>query len=203
LDDTQAIIQLKRGDINGLEALVERYQVRAVRAAALITQDRALAEDIVQTAFIRVYKRIDQFDDSRPFAPWFMRIVTNDAVKAVQRGKRHLSLDAPISVAEDDVTFADFLEDTLPLPEAVLEDDEYKAQIRTALLELPPEQRQAVVQRYFLDMSEKEMAEVTGVPAGTVKWRLSAARKVLRVILPRITAVMLIGITGVFYGGGL
>ena len=58
---------------------------RAIRAAYLIVRDRALAEDLVQTAFLRAYDRIGQFDPSRPFAPWFLRSVVNDAVKAAMR----------------------------------------------------------------------------------------------------------------------
>ncbi|MEO8609830.1 MAG: sigma factor [Chloroflexota bacterium] len=66
MNENQAIKRLKRGDINGLETLVRQHQVRAVRTAYLITQDRALAEDVVQAAFVRAYQHIDQFDVSRP-----------------------------------------------------------------------------------------------------------------------------------------
>ena len=93
MDERGAIARLAGGDISGLELLVSRYQVRAVRAAYLVCRDPALAEDIVQSAFIRVYERIDRFDPSRPFAPWFLRIVTNDALKAAQRGERIVPLD--------------------------------------------------------------------------------------------------------------
>jgi len=69
VDEKQAIALLKCGDPAGLEELVKLYQLRAVRAAALITGDRALAEDIVQSAFIRTADRIGQFDSQRPFGP--------------------------------------------------------------------------------------------------------------------------------------
>ena len=82
MEEQKAIARLKRGDISGLEALVRKYQVQAVRAAYLIIRDRALAEDIVQAAFLRAYERIGQFDAGRPFGPWFLRSVVNDAVKA-------------------------------------------------------------------------------------------------------------------------
>jgi len=67
MEEQEAIARLKRGDISGLEALVRKYQVQAVRAAYLITHDRGLAEDIVQAAFLRAYERIGQFDAGRPF----------------------------------------------------------------------------------------------------------------------------------------
>lgn len=82
MDDQTAITRIKQGDLNGLESLVERYQARAVHAAYLIVFDQALAEDIVQTAFVKVAERIHQFDETRPFEPWFYRIAVDDAIKA-------------------------------------------------------------------------------------------------------------------------
>src|SRR5437867_2966684 len=93
MQESEAIALLKKGDIGGLEHLVLGYQMRAVRAAYLTTRDLALAEDIVQSAFLRVWERIEQFDAQRPFGPWFMRIVVNDALKATVRRDRTLSLD--------------------------------------------------------------------------------------------------------------
>src|SRR4051794_10135971 len=76
-NEYEALARLRDGDIGGLEALVRLYQVRAVRAAYLVVRDRALAEDVAQGAFLRVYQRIAQLDPARPFAPWFFRIVVN------------------------------------------------------------------------------------------------------------------------------
>ena len=98
-----AIASLRAGDIGGLAALVERYQVQAVRTAYLIVRDRALAEDITQSAFIRAYERIGQFNLEAPFGPWFLRSVANDAIKAVERARRTLSFDTTSDT--DGVTF--------------------------------------------------------------------------------------------------
>ena len=94
MEEAEAIAQLKQGDVGGLEALVRGHQVQAVRTAYLITRDRALAEDIVQAAFVRAYQRIEQFDTRRPFGPWFLRSVVNDAIKAASRRERWVSLEA-------------------------------------------------------------------------------------------------------------
>ncbi len=94
MDETSAIARLKRGDINGLEPLVIKYQTRAARTAFLITGDHALTEDIVQAAFLRAYEKIHQFDDQQPFGPWFLRIVANAALKAVQHQREQISLNA-------------------------------------------------------------------------------------------------------------
>ena len=77
LDDDEAVRRMKGGDIGGLEILVRRYQVRAVRAAFLVTQDEPLAEDVVQDAFLHLHQRIHHFDDRRPLEPYLMRSVIN------------------------------------------------------------------------------------------------------------------------------
>lgn len=69
LSDYQAIIRLKRGDLTGLDALIERYQLRAVRATYLIVRDRPLAQDIVQESFVQLGRKIHKFDQARPFPP--------------------------------------------------------------------------------------------------------------------------------------
>ncbi|MCC6613944.1 MAG: RNA polymerase sigma factor [Anaerolineae bacterium] len=179
MDDRQAITQLKRGDINGLASLVERYQVHAARVAYLITQDRSQAEDVVQAAFLRAYRSIDGFDPRRPFQPWFMRIVVNQALQTVQRDRRELSLDGDRQAG--DPSF--MLHDPGPTLESIAEQTELKQQVRQALKALAPEERAAVVMRYYLDFTEREIAAALERPAGTVKWRLHEARKQLRTLL--------------------
>src|SRR5512147_1723218 len=76
-----------------MEALVKHHQVRAVSAAYLIVRDPLLAEDIVQEAFLRAAEKIDQFDESRPFGPWFLRSVINVSIKAARKQKRFIRLD--------------------------------------------------------------------------------------------------------------
>ena len=88
MTEQEAIDALIAGDIGGLELLVRRYQTKAMRAAFLITHNEDVARDVVQNAFLRVAERIEQYDRQRPFSPWFMRIVVNYALKAVQRGPR-------------------------------------------------------------------------------------------------------------------
>jgi RNA polymerase sigma-70 factor (ECF subfamily) len=186
VDERQAIRRMKRGDIGGLAMLVRRYEVQAVRTAYLITHDRVLAEDVVQSAFLRAYQRIDQFDDTRPFAPWFLRSVVNAAIQAARRQQRDLSLDAP---ALEDVTFADLLPDTSPGPDDEIERAELRAAVWAALEKLSPEQRATVVMRYFLDLSDDEMSGELDCSPVTVRWRLHAARKQLRVLLRRFWPV--------------
>lgn len=92
MDESQAIQRLKRGDIGGLEFLVHRYQLKAVRTAYLITRDPQTAEDVVQDTFLQSYRSIARFDGTRSFEPWFMRSVVNAAVKMAQKAARQVQV---------------------------------------------------------------------------------------------------------------
>lgn len=186
MDEQKSINRMKRGDITGLSTLVERYQTRAVRTAMLITRDTALAEDVVQNAFINAYKKIHQFDTTRPFEPWFLRSVTRAAVKAAKKQHRTLSLDAETI---NDMPFHELLTAYDVDPHSALEQSEQREQIRKALDDLSPEQRAAVVMRYYLEMSENDMADALNTPKGTIKWRLHQARKRLKGLLKRYASL--------------
>lgn len=176
--ERESVERLRRGDIGGLAALVETHQVRAVRTAYLIVRDRALAEDLVQSAFIRAYERIGQFDAERPFGPWFLRSVANDAIKAVQRGRRTLSLDS-LEADGDAPTGAAFVDPTAG-PAALLEHAEDADAVWSQLARLPAAQRAALVLRYLGGLTDTEIATEVGAPPATVRWRLHAGRRRLR-----------------------
>jgi RNA polymerase sigma-70 factor (ECF subfamily) len=144
------------------------------RAAYLITHDAGLAEDVMQSAFVQMVDRIHQFDSARCFEPWFMRIVVNMALKSVGRNANHLPLD---------LEAADWLPDPQPGPAAALETADLERAVREALLALTPEQRAVIVLRYYLGYTEREMSQELGSPVGTIRWRLHAARKMLRGLL--------------------
>ena len=178
MDEQQSIQRLKQGDISGLEFLVARYQVKAVRVAYLITRDPGLAEDIVQESFIHVFRAVRGFDATRSFEPWFMRSVVNAAVKMMQRSARQVQVgeDADESVLVELAARGESVE-------AQVESIEVQNQIWDAMQKLSPRQRAVIVQRYFLEMGEKEMVEQSGAARGTIKWLLNAARERLRGLL--------------------
>lgn len=180
MDEQQAIQRLKNNDISGLEFLVMRYQVKAVRAAYLITRDLGLAEDVAQDSFLQAYRFISGFDAARPFEPWFMRSVVNASVKIMQRSARQVQVGD-----EADESLLAELAARVESVEAQVESIEVQNQIWDALQKLSPRQRAVIVQRYFLEMSEKEMAVESGAAAGTIKWLLNAARQRLRGLLER------------------
>jgi len=177
MDEREAVMRLRAGDIRGLSTLVSLYQEKAIQSAYLVTGDPRLAEDIVQTAFVRAYERFHQFDDGRSFEPWFVRIVVNDAIKVARRQGRQVSLDA------GEHSLAELLTDANPGPAVRMEEAEFRQAVRTALKRLTPQQRAAIVMRYFLEMTEDEIADTAHSARGTVKSRLHRARERLRVLL--------------------
>jgi RNA polymerase sigma-70 factor (ECF subfamily) len=178
MEDQIAISHIKQGDLSALETLVKRYQVQAVHAAYAIVYDRALAEDIAQTAFIKVVERVHQFDQERPFAPWFFRIVVNDSIKAARKQKIIIPLDEEPD--EPTAQLAKWLVDPGIKPEQILEQKETRQNILKSIQTLSPEQRAVIVMRYFLEMSEADMVTKMDRPLSTVKWWLREARNRLR-----------------------
>jgi RNA polymerase sigma-70 factor, ECF subfamily len=175
MDDLEAIRRLKRGDLGGLEMLMERYQVKAARAAFLITHDPSMAQDVVQETFIHIYQRINQFDETLPLEPYLIRSVINASLNAARGDKRRASLD--------DENELENLLDRAASVESQVEFVQLQQAVLDALSKLSPRQRAVIVQRYYLDMSEREMALTLGTAPGTVKWLLNAARQRLRHLL--------------------
>ena len=175
MDDQAAISRIKQGDLNGLATLVRRYQAKGVYAAYMVLEDRSISEEIVQNAFLKVFDKIHQFEDGKPFAPWFLRIVVNDAIKAARRRSLLTSLDE--EPGDDAQYLARWMIDPQPLPEEQIVSKEIGQVVQEALAQLSPEQRATVVMRYYLEMSEAEMVRELGKPLSTIKWWLRAARK--------------------------
>jgi len=182
MEELQAITRLKQGDLSGLEVLVPKYYDQAVRTAYGIVRDYELAEDIVQTCFIQVSEKIDQFDGRRSFRPWFLRSVVNRAINAANQDKLLVSLDTEMCEQERPFQIDQFLA-SLPGPEDVLETKEMRQIVWRALGKLSPKQRAAITLRYYLEMSEVEITQEMNIPKSSVKWWLFTARERLRSLL--------------------
>lgn len=173
-DERAALGALCRGDSRGLELLFQRYQVQAIRAALIITGDRQTAEDVVADAFVKVYERAAQFDNRRPFAPWFYRIVINQALAVQRQWSRQRGYE------RKSTSSAARRGNHVPGPEEAVAARELRNDVQEMIAALPAAQRAVVTLRYYLDMDEPMIAQTLGCPRGTVKWRLFAARKRLR-----------------------
>ena len=183
MEEHQSITRLKRGDIGGLEELVQRYYLQAVRAAYLVVQDQALAEDIVQTSFLNLHKNIRQFDETRTFRPWFLRSVINNAISACRQRRRNIPL---LNEEEDTIDAYTLL---VQMADVNMEEKyistETQQMVQQALLQLSPRQRAALIMRYYLELSENEISQEMKRPKSTVKWVLFTARKNLsRLLMP-------------------
>lgn len=181
MDEKEAIRLLKQGQIEGLETLVKHYQTRSLRAAFLILNDQALAEDIVTDAFLRAYQKINQFDPDRPFGPWFFQIVTNMAKRVASRNNRSTPLSAVPPALREKYNRPENQFDASPEDQVVQIDG--RDQLREAIMALSPGQRTVIVQKYYLKLSIAEIASNTLTPQGTVKWRLHTAYKRLKTLL--------------------
>ena len=183
--DAEAMRRCQQGDIGGLAELVARYQLPAMRAAYLLVQDRALAEDIVQDSFLLAYRASQQFRPGAPFGPWFYRIVLNVArqQRRAARRRHEVSLDQAFATgAEENDSHATSAMSALD-PSEHAEQREERHAILSALSLVPLKQREALVLRYYAGYKDKELATILGCPPGTVRWRLHAGLKALDRVL--------------------
>jgi len=175
LDDVQLVERAQQGDVSAYEELVRRYQNPAFWAAYAMTRDPEAASDAAQTGFIKAYYALHRFHAGAAFRPWLLKIVTNEARNQARSARRRSGYELQLA--------GNRTGDAAPSPEA----EAVLALDREVLLNavncLPEQDQQALAYRYFLDLSEAEMAEVLGCARGTVKSRLSRARARLRELL--------------------
>jgi RNA polymerase sigma factor (sigma-70 family) len=177
LDDAELIERARRGDMAAYAELVRRYQGPALRTAALLAADSTEAEDAVQDAFVKAHRALARFREGAPFRPWLLRIVANEARNRRRSAGRRQGL--ALRIAEDRPS-----SDAAPSPEAAVLAHETREALLAAIGRLEPDDRLVLAYRYFMDLSEAEMAAALGVARGTVKSRLSRALARLRLALP-------------------
>ena len=162
----------QNGDAEAFRTLIEAYQNALFGVAYLMTRDRGMAEDAVQEGLIQIWKHLPSLRDPSRLKPWLIRIVVNE-VKQQFRVKQVPSL--PIEAADTAC-------DGNPTEELAMS-EERRHMIRQALSGLPQEQREAVILRFYSDLSVPEIAAVTRTPEGTIKSRLNRAMSRLGVTL--------------------
>lgn len=176
LDEQQLIAEAKRGRVSAYEELVRRYEEVAFRAAYLILNDQADAADAAQEAFIKAYNALARFKDGSPFRPWLVRIVINEARNARKAAQRRGGLAQRYAQRLD-------LGDAAPSPQSAALGSEQRRLLREALGQLRDREQTVLHLRYFLELSEAEMAEAMGCRPGTVKSRLSRALQRLKAVI--------------------
>jgi RNA polymerase sigma factor (sigma-70 family) len=168
LEETELVERARNGDVHAYEDLVRRYQETAVRLAYPIVGAPGEAEDAVQDAFVKAYYALDRFRPGMPFRPWLLRIVTNEARNRRKAAGRRAHL--AVRVAQDRPSG-----DAVPSPEVSVLEQEQRRILLEAMNRMGEKDRVVIAYRYFLEMSEEEMAQSLGWARGTVKSRLSRA----------------------------
>lgn len=174
------IIQRARGgDGEAWEALVQTHQQAAFRLAYLLLADSGEAEDVAQEAFLRAYRAMDRFDETRPFRPWLLRITANLARNRKRSLGRYWHALARAARRDPD-SFAE-ARAWDPNDHGSLQ----AARLWQAVRRLSEKDQRVVYLRYFLDYSEAEMAETLEIARGMVKSRLHRALGRLRSVIDR------------------
>lgn len=171
----------RAGDPDAYGDLVTMHQAAAFRVAFLLLGSPADAEDAAQEAFVKAYAALERFRPDRPFRPWLLEIVGNEARNRRRSlGRRARLLDRAGTLLRGGAAPPD-----TAAAEAVVLAGETRAEVRRALGALRREERAVVTCRYLLDLSEAETAAALGIPVGTVKSRLSRGLARLREELDR------------------
>ncbi|HEY6275498.1 MAG TPA: RNA polymerase sigma factor [Streptosporangiaceae bacterium] len=172
IDDAEAVARARDGDLDAYEVLVARYTLRAHRAAFLLGAGEE-ADDVVQEAFVKAFRHLARFRVGEPFGPWLLRIVANETRNSTRSRRRRAALALRLSATGPGGAAAGG-----PVDEVLAA--ERRSRLLAAVGTLPDRERQVLVCRYFLDLSEAETALVLAWPLGSVKSRTSRALNRLR-----------------------
>lgn len=172
-EDGKLVAKTLAGERDAFAVLVERYQRSVLGIAYRLSRDRVVAQDLAQEAFWRAFRSLCTFDQSRPFAPWLHRIVTNLGLNWLKR-KRLPTVLLEASDQGIQVT------DASPGPEDVMLEAEFHAWLWEAVAALPPEFRSVIELRHARQLSYQAIADKLDIPLSSVKSRLFRARQQLR-----------------------
>ena len=185
LADEELMELVRGGEVHAFEVIFDRHSTAAFSLAYRMCGRRSLAEDIVQDAFLSLWRSSSSYEPGRgSVRSWVLSVVHNRAIDAFRRqGPRDGRNVADEGVAE-----------RLPAPDATdveVERRDDARQVRSALEELPPDQRQVIELAYFGGFTHAQIAEMLDLPPGTVKGRMRLGLTKMRYVLgesARVTA---------------
>ena len=179
--DQELMAGLQQRDHQALALLYDRY-ARSVYSLALhILRDQAAAEDVTQEVFLQLWRQPERYVQERgPLGPWLLRVTRNRAIDLLRRSSRERR------PAHPDARAADLhIPDPSPGPDEHAWSATLATRVQAALGELSDAQRQVIELAYFRGLTQREMADVLGLPLGTVKTRVRTALRRLAEILMR------------------
>jgi len=158
-----------RGDDAAFANIVETYQRPVYNLCYRMLGDAVEAEDAAQETFWRAYQNLKRYDPQRSFPTWLLSIAAHYCID--QQRKRRIPLLSMDLLPEEDAP------DSAPSPEKVVGELEETSQIRRLLTSLGPQDRAAMIMRYWYEFSEEEIARALNLSVSAVKSRLHRARK--------------------------
>jgi RNA polymerase sigma-70 factor (ECF subfamily) len=173
------VLQLRRGDLDALSALIARYQNRLYRYLLRLVRQPAEAEDLFQQTWLRVSEKIRSYDPSRNFDAWLFTLARNLALDHLRR-IRPQSLDEPVGGDAGGETMVTRLVSSDPAPLDRMLARERTGHLAVALEDLPVIYREVLSLRFEEEMKLEEIAVVLGAPLSTVKSRLRRSLEQLR-----------------------
>ena len=179
LTDIELIAGVVKGREDGFEELVRRYQRPIVGYVFRMLGDYDSSLDVTQEVFIKVYNSLERYSSEYKFSTWLYRIAHNAAIDHLRRNSTN---QQSLETENAEGTYQLQLESSSPTPEQDRERSEWRTEIGTVVKCLPAAYRDLILLRHSRDLSYDEIAEVTGLPLGTVKNRLFRAREMMREI---------------------
>lgn len=176
--DERLIGDYLAGEAGSFELLVRRHAQEVHQFVFRFLGDSVAAEDVAQETFLQVHRSAGSFDLSRRFKPWLFTIAANKARDYLRRRsrRREVSFEAQVGPeSEGGQRFIDLLsgDDVLPDEDLLLE--EKRRLVRLVMDTMPAKFSEVLILAYYHRFSYKEIAEIVGIPLGTVKSRLHAA----------------------------
>jgi RNA polymerase sigma-70 factor, ECF subfamily len=164
--------QARQGDRVAFGRLVEAYQGPVYNLAYRMLGNSGEAEEAAQEAFIRAFTRLHTYDPGRKFSTWMLSITSNYCIDLIRKRRATLlSLEEPLP------PHPALMSDRAESPEAQTVNNEREALVQSLLATLPEDYREAVVLRYWYDLSYEEIAEMTDTTVSAIKSRLFRARR--------------------------
>lgn len=180
--DTDLMLQVKFGDETSLEVLLNKHRKRLIHWLHRMVQDRAVAEELAQEVFLRVYMSREKYEPTAKFTTWLYRIANNRALNWIRdhsMENQKESLDAvPLRGVKRQLPSREASPDELLLDHEC--ETDFQRQVRMAIQSLPPRQRAAVLMHKYSGLEYTEIAGVLGCSVTTVKSILWRAYTTLR-----------------------